>query len=64
VISFNSIEPAYFDTLRVPLVEGRRFTDADSESARAVAIVNRAMARKLWPGENPVCKTPQDLLLK
>jgi putative ABC transport system permease protein len=56
VISFNSIEPAYFDTLRVPLLEGRRFTDADSESARAVAIVNRTMAGKLWPGENPIGK--------
>jgi predicted permease len=56
VVSFNSIEPAYFDTLRVPLLEGRRFTDADSESARAVAIVNRTMAKKLWPGENPIGK--------
>jgi hypothetical protein len=56
VIAFNSIEPAFFDTLRVPLLEGRRFTDADSEMARAVAIVNRAMARKLWPGENPIGK--------
>jgi predicted permease len=56
VIAFNSIEPSFFDTLRVPLLEGRRFTDADSETARAVAIVNRTMARKYWPGENPIGK--------
>ena len=56
VISFNSIEPAYFDTLRVPLLEGRRFTSADNETGRAVAIINRAMARKLWPNENPIGK--------
>jgi putative ABC transport system permease protein len=56
VVSFNSIEPSYFDTLRVPLLEGRRFNDSDNETARAVAIVNRTMAKKSWPSENPIGK--------
>ena len=56
VIAFNSIDPAYFDTMRVPLLRGRKFTDADSETARQVAIVNQAMAEKLWPGENAIGK--------
>ncbi len=56
MIFFNSIDPAFFTTLRVPLLQGRRFNDADSETARAVAIVNQTMARKLWPNENPMGK--------
>ncbi|HEX4593569.1 MAG TPA: FtsX-like permease family protein, partial [Bryobacteraceae bacterium] len=56
VIAFNSIEPSFFDTLRVPLLQGRRFTDADTETSRAVAIVNQTMATKLWPSENPMGK--------
>ncbi len=56
VIAFNSIDPAFFNTLRVPLLQGRLFTDSDSETARAVAIVNQTMARKLWPNENPIGK--------
>jgi predicted permease len=56
VIAFNSIEPSFFDTLRVPLLQGRRFTDADTETSRAVAIVNQTMAKKLWPSENPMGK--------
>lgn len=56
VIAFNSIDPAFFTTLRVPLLQGRRFGDSDSETARAVAIVNQTMARKLWPNENPMGK--------
>lgn len=56
VILFNSIDPAFFDTLRVPLLQGRRFNDADSEKARGVAIVNRTMAKQLWPNENPIGK--------
>ncbi|HLJ15843.1 MAG TPA: ABC transporter permease, partial [Bryobacteraceae bacterium] len=48
-ISHNSIDPAYFKTMRVPLLEGRTFTDSDNETAPPVAIVNQAMAKKLWP---------------
>jgi len=56
VVSFNSVDPAFFTTLRVPLLQGRRFTDSDSATARPVAIVNQTMARRLWTNENPVGK--------
>lgn len=55
-IPFNSIDPAYFETMRVPLVKGREFRESDNESARLVAIVNQAMARKLWPDQDPLGK--------
>ncbi|MGH9665035.1 MAG: FtsX-like permease family protein, partial [Bryobacteraceae bacterium] len=55
-ISFNCIGPAYFQTMRIPLVGGRGFRDSDNETARPVAIVNRTMAGKFWPDEDPIGK--------
>ncbi len=49
--------PDYFETMGIPLVAGRTFTDQDgrSEGSRAV-IVNETFARRFWPNENPVGK--------
>jgi predicted permease len=52
----NSVDSAYFETLRIPLLLGRAFADADGETAPLVAIVNETMAKHFWPGENPVGK--------
>src|SRR6185436_3986836 len=41
--------PGYFATLRVPIVKGRDFTDADTDTAPLVAIVNEALARQSFP---------------
>jgi putative ABC transport system permease protein len=49
-----SISPTYFRVLQVPLLEGREFTDADGPDARHVVIVNRTMAQRHWPGQNPI----------
>ena len=48
------VEPAYFATLGVPVLEGRAFTDADDEKAPGVVVINEAMARKYWPGRSAV----------
>jgi putative ABC transport system permease protein len=53
---FNDVDPPYFDTLRIRVLLGRAFTDADSETSPLVAIVNETMARHFWPGENPIGK--------
>jgi predicted permease len=45
---WNSVEPGFFSTLRLPLLRGRDFTDADGEGAPGVAIVNQAFARRAW----------------
>jgi len=55
-ISYDSIDPAYFETMRIPLLRGRTFADSDNEMARPVAIVNQTMAKRLWPNEDPVGK--------
>jgi macrolide transport system ATP-binding/permease protein len=43
----------YFQTMGIPLLEGRDFTALDREGAPAIAIVNEAFARRFWPGPNP-----------
>jgi predicted permease len=46
------LSPKFFTTLRVRLLAGREFTDADRDGAPRVAIVNRALALRLWPNES------------
>ena len=53
---FNDVDPPYFDTLRIRIILGRAFTDADSETAPLVTIINETMARHFWPGEDPIGK--------
>ncbi len=55
-LDYNMVTPSYFDTLQIPLLRGRRFTDADSEKAPAVAIINQNMAKKFWPNEDALGK--------
>jgi predicted permease len=55
-VMYNDVTPSYFDTLRMPILSGRAFTDADSERAPAVAIINQTMARQFWSSENPLGK--------
>jgi predicted permease len=51
-ISYNMVSPGYLDTLQIPLLRGRKFTDADGEKAPGVVIVNQTMAKKFWPNED------------
>jgi predicted permease len=51
---FSRVEPAYFATMGVPILEGRPFDDRDRLDAPAVAVVNRALAQRFWPNRNAV----------
>ncbi|MCI0488873.1 MAG: ABC transporter permease [Blastocatellia bacterium] len=53
---FRTASPDYFQTVGVPLVGGRLFTNMDHEEAPGVAIINQAMARHRWGDEDPVDK--------
>jgi len=55
-VSYNSIDPDYFETMRIALLAGRTFRDSDDQSARQVAIVNQLMAKKFWPNQDPIGK--------
>mgnify|MGYP001397467369 CR=1 FL=1 len=52
----DHVDPAFFETLRLPIVAGRGFTDADRDGAPRVVVVNETLARRLWPGEDPLGK--------
>ena len=47
---FCSISYGYFNTLGIPLVRGRYFTQQDNASSPGVAVINQAFARHYWPG--------------
>ncbi len=48
--------PGYLESLGLTLVSGRFFTEADRVDTRPVAVINEAMARRHWPGEDPIGK--------
>jgi len=50
------VGPGYFETMGVPLLEGRDFTERDTPDTPLVAIVNETMARSYWPGESVIGK--------
>jgi len=50
----RTASPDYFRTLGIPLLLGRRFTDADNAQGPLVAIVNEALVRKYMPDRNPL----------
>jgi len=52
----NTVSPGYFETLGVPILAGRDFTEADREGAPPVVIVNETLARRFWPGQDPLGK--------
>jgi putative ABC transport system permease protein len=54
VVEQRFVGPRYFASLGIPLIAGRDFTRADDGRAPGVAIVNRAMARRYWPGRDPI----------
>ena len=51
---YNTIGPAYFETMGIDLVGGREFSSQDSAAAEPVVVVNEHLARTLWGGENPL----------
>ncbi len=55
-VACNHVDAGYFDTLQMPILRGRAFTDADSETAPRVAIVNQTMANRFWPNQDPIGK--------
>ncbi len=50
------VSPDFMRTLRIPLLRGRGFTDADRMGAPGVAIVDDLMAKRYWPGQDPIGK--------
>ena len=52
----DDVAPNYFQTLRIPLLSGREFTDGDRANTKKVVIASEAMAKHFWPNESAVGK--------
>ncbi len=50
------VGPRYFESLHIPILEGREFTQEDDEKAPSVIIVDQTAARHYWPGQDPLGK--------
>ena len=56
IAAFNPVSTEYFQTMGIPLLQGRSFTEADGPQSPKVAVINETMARHFWPNENPIGK--------
>ena len=56
--AFNGLAgPGYFDVLQTPIVAGRAIDARDDAKAPLTAVINQAMAARLWPGQDPLGRT-------
>jgi putative ABC transport system permease protein len=55
-VNSNAVSPKYFETLGIPLVQGRAFTDQEAKAGAPVALINETMAQRCWPGKQPLGK--------
>jgi len=53
-VGVRMISPGYFQAMGIPLLLGEDFTDLDTEETQAEVIVDKGVAERLWPGEDPV----------
>jgi predicted permease len=56
LVDGSIVTPEYFHLLRMTLLRGRLFGEADDENAPPVVVINDAFAQTYWPGDNPVGK--------
>jgi len=55
-VDVRLISPGYLQTMHVPLIRGRDFTESDVASRPGVALISEALARRFWPNEDPIGK--------
>ena len=54
---YHAVSPNYFRTMGIPLLNGRELLTTDSARSPLVGVINRSMAQKYWPDENPIGRT-------
>jgi putative ABC transport system permease protein len=54
LLGTNDVAPGFFETLGLPIVRGRAFTEADRSGVQRVVVMNETIASQLWPGKDPI----------
>ena len=54
--SYRAIGPGYFNTMGIPIVRGRDFTDQDKGDSKDVVVISEKTAQHFWPGQDPIGK--------
>jgi len=52
--AFTPVSTGYFETVGMRLLEGRTFTSGDTAKSQTVVVINETLAKRLWPGEDPI----------
>lgn len=55
-VMFNTAMPNYFETIGIPLLQGRLFGNEDQAKTPPVVVINQTMARRFWPNQDPLGK--------
>jgi predicted permease len=56
IFNIQMFSPGFVDAMRLPLVQGREFTDHDRAQDPPVVMVNQSLVRRYWPNDNPIGK--------
>ena len=55
-VIFRAIGPGYFNTMGIPIVRGRDFTDQDKADSKDLVVISEKTAQHFWPGQDPIGK--------
>ena len=56
IVVTRIVSPGYFDTMSIPLLQGRQLTEQDAKTTPRAVVISETMARRYWPGEDAVGK--------
>ena len=60
LVEYRAVNEDYFQTANIPLLRGRYFRKEERDDSQPVVVINDAMAKQIWPGEDPVGKRVGD----
>ena len=60
LVEYRAVSADYFQTAGIPLLRGRLFNEQEGDDKQPVVVINDAMAKQIWPGEDPIGKRVGD----